>query len=120
MVFDGLGRVWEQFLMLSARFLADSGWISLVLETRDRSGGSGSRFVSTCEANFWILDASVATFGQHIMDLGGRRGAPGVGGGCFGFDFGPKIEMITRTIGIQESMLSPAWEHGFPMVCRCF
>ena len=25
-----------------------------------------------CEADFWILDASVATFGQHIMDLGLR------------------------------------------------
>ena len=44
----------------------------------------------------------------------------GVVGGRFGFDLGLKIEMITRTIGIQESMLSPAWEHGFPMVCRCF
>ena len=77
MVFDGLGRVWGQFLMFWARFLTDSGWISLVLEIRGRSGGSGSRFFSTCEANFWILDASVATFGQHIIDLGGRRGAPG-------------------------------------------
>ena len=60
-----------------ARFLTDSGWISLFLETRGRSGGLGSRFFSICEANFWILDASVAALGQHIMDLGGRRGAPG-------------------------------------------
>ena len=35
------------------------------------------QFFSMCGANFWILDASVATFGQHIIDLGGRRGAPG-------------------------------------------
>ena len=40
----------------------------------------------------------------------------GVVGGRFGFDLGSKIEMITRTTGIQESMLSPAWEHGFSMV----
>ena len=44
----------------------------------------------------------------------------GVLGGRFGFDLELKIEIITRTIGIQESMLSPAWEHGFPMVYRCF
>ena len=35
------------------------------------------RFFWMRGANFWILDAPVATFGQHIIDLGGRRGAPG-------------------------------------------
>ena len=44
----------------------------------------------------------------------------GVLGACFGFDLGSKIEMSTTIIEIQESMLSPAWEHDFPMVCRCF
>ena len=34
-------------------------------------------FLYVWGANFWILDAPVATFGQHIIDLGGRRGAPG-------------------------------------------
>ena len=76
-----------------------------------------------CEANFWILDVSVATGGQHIMDLGGRRGAPGGFGGRFGFDLGSNIEMITRTIGIQESMLSPmgAWfSNGLSMLLEWF
>ena len=44
----------------------------------------------------------------------------GVLGGRFGFDLGSEIEMSTRIIEIRESMLSRAWEHGFPMVCRCF
>ena len=44
----------------------------------------------------------------------------GVLRGRFGFDLGSKIEMSTRISEIQESMLSPAWEHDFPMVCRCF
>ena len=90
MAFDGLGRVWGQFLMFWAQFLTDSGWISVVLETRGRSGSSGSRFFRVCEANFWILDASVATFGQHIIDLGGRRDAHG-GSWSFGFDLGLKL-----------------------------
>ena len=120
MVFVGLGRVWGQFFMLWARFLADSGWISLVLEIRGRSGCSGSRFFSTCEANFWILNASVATFGEHIIDLGGRRVLLGVLGGRFGFNLGSKIGMNTKIAEIQESMLSPAWEHGFLMVFQCF
>ena len=63
--------------MLWARFLTDRRWLSVVLETRGRSGGLGSRFLRMYEANFWILDASVVTFGQNIIDLGGRRGAPG-------------------------------------------
>ena len=62
--------------------------MSLFLETRGRSGGLGSRVFSMCEANFWILDAAVATFGQHIMDLGGRRGAPGGFGRPFWLQFG--------------------------------
>ena len=44
----------------------------------------------------------------------------GVLGGRFGFDLGSKIEMSTKSIEIQESMLSPAWEQVFPLVCRCF
>ena len=47
-------------------------------------------FFSMCEANFWILDASVATFGQHIIDLGGRRGAPGGSWRPFWLRFGVK------------------------------
>ena len=39
----------------------------------------------------------------------------GVLGRRFGFDLGSKIEMSTKISEIQESMLSPAWEHGFPM-----
>ena len=76
--------------MIWARFLTGLGWISVVLETRGRSGCSGSRFFSTCEANFWILDAPVATFGRHIIDLGGRRGAPGGFGRLFWLRFGVK------------------------------
>ena len=44
----------------------------------------------------------------------------GVLGGRFGFELGSKIEMSTRISEIQESMLSPAWEHDFPMVCQYF
>ena len=89
----------------------------MISETRGRSGGPGTRCLRKCEANFWILDASVVTFGRHIMDLGVLLG---VLRGRFGFDLWSKIEMSTRISEIQESMLSPAWEHDFPMVCRCF
>ena len=68
---------------------------------------------------FWRSEVAREAQGADFL-LVGRRGAPGVLGGRFGFDLGSKIEMITRTIEIQESMLLPAWEHGFPMVCRCF
>ena len=78
------------------------------------------QFFCMCGSNFWILDATVATFGQHIIDLEVAGMLLEVLGGRFGFDLGSRIEMITRSSGIQESMLSPAWEHGFPMVCRCF
>ena len=43
------------------------------------------------EANFWILDAPNATFGQHSIDLGGRRGAPGGTWRPFWLRFGVKI-----------------------------
>ena len=44
----------------------------------------------------------------------------GVLGDRFGFDLGSKIEMSIKIIENHESMLSPAWEHDFPMVCRSF
>ena len=69
-------------------------------------------------SGFWMLPLRLLVNISWIWEVAGVL--LGVLGGRFGFDLGSKIEMITRTIGIQESMLSPAWEHGFPMVCRCF
>ena len=69
-------------------------------------------------SGFWMLPLRLLVNTSSIWEVAGVL--LGVLGGRFGFDLGSKIERITRTIGIQESMLSPAWEHGFPMVCRCF
>ena len=44
----------------------------------------------------------------------------GVLGGRFVFDLGSKIYMSNGIIEIQESMLSPAWEHDFSMVWGWF
>ena len=64
-------------------------------------------------SGFWMLPLRLLVNISSIWEVAGVL--LGVLGGCFGFDSGSKIEMIARTIGIQESMLSPAWEHGFSM-----
>ena len=68
------------------------------------------------EAIIWVLDAPDETFGQHILDFGGLRGAPGSLGSRSGDDLGSKIDVDMDIYNILKSMLSPAWEHGFPMV----
>ena len=67
---------------------------------------------------FWMLPLRLLVNISSIWEVAGVL--LGVLGGRFGFDLGSKIEMSTKIIEIQESMLSPAWEHGFPMVCGCF
>ena len=67
------------------------------------------------EANFWILDASGETFGNisSILEvLGVLLGGLGC---CLGFDLRCKIDVKKEICDFVESVLSPAWEHGF---CR--
>ena len=99
--------------MLWARFLTGSGWITVVLETRGRSGCSGSRFFVCVGpiSGFWMLPLRLLVNISSIWEFAGVL--LGVLGGRFGFDLGSKIEMSAKTIEIQESMLSPAWEHDF-------
>ena len=114
MVFDGLGRVWGQFVMFWARFLTDSGWISVVLDALEAQGADFFIRVRPISA-FWMLPLRLSVHISSIWEVAGVL--LGVLGGRFGFELESKIEMSTRISEIQESMLSPAWEHDFPMVC---
>ena len=69
-------------------------------------------------SGFWMLPLRLLVNTSSIWEVAGVL--LGVLGSGFGFEIRSKIEMSTRISEIQESMLSPAWEHDFPMVCRCF
>ena len=74
-----------------------------------------ARILRMSEAIFWILDAPGETFGQHILDFGGLRGASGSFWKPFWRRFGVQDRWNMEISDILESMLSPAWEHGFSM-----
>ena len=57
-------------------------------------------------SGFWMFRLRLVVNISWIWEVAGVL--LGVLGGRFGFDLGSRIEMITRRIGIQESMLSPA------------
>ena len=52
-------------------------------------------------------------FDPCVGNLEVLRLLPGVLGGRIGFDLGSKIDVETVGADFPESMLSPAWEHGF-------
>ena len=70
--------VWGGTVFNALGTVSDGFWMDFVVFGDQRSlWGLREQIFRMCEANSWTLDAPVATFGQHIIDLGGRRGAPG-------------------------------------------